>query len=58
MESVVECILKADPDLEASVVDGANGPELRVEPYDVPDGESRMDPTFDCSQTHLEPLRR
>jgi hypothetical protein len=58
VENVVACILEADPELEASVVDGVNGPELRVEPYDVPDGESRMDPTSDCSQTHLEPLRR
>lgn len=58
LEKVVECILEADPDLAASVVNGANGPELRVEPYDVPDGESRTDPTYDCSQTHLEPLRR
>lgn len=58
LENVVECILEADPELEASVVDGANGPELRVEPYDLPDGESRMDPTFECSQTYLEPLRR
>jgi hypothetical protein len=58
LEKAVACILEADPELEASVADGANGPELRVEPYDVPDGESRIDPTYDCLQTHSEPLRR
>ncbi|HET7847277.1 MAG TPA: hypothetical protein VFL72_07260 [Acidimicrobiia bacterium] len=57
LEKVVACILEVEPELEASVVDGANGPELRVEPYDLPDGESRMDPTFECWQQHVEPLR-
>jgi len=60
LEATVSCILAADPEVDASVVDGPTGPYLTVDLGDLPDGQSRVgpDPDFECSMTHLDPLRR
>lgn len=57
LEATLGCILAADPGVEASVVEGPDGPRLEVIAGDVPDGQSRIDPTVECSETHIDPLR-
>lgn len=58
LDATIACIIAAEPEAEAGVVEGPDGPWLDVEYPDVPDGESRFIPTSACSARHLDPLRR
>lgn len=58
LDATVACILAADPTVDAFVIDGPGVPVLAVDLGDIPDGKSKVDPSVQCSATHLDPLRR
>jgi hypothetical protein len=58
LEAAQSCALDADPDVVSEIVETPDGPRLEMTLGDVPDGERRtVDPTYDCYQQHVEPLR-
>jgi hypothetical protein len=58
LDATVACILAADPTVDAFVIEGPGVPVLVVDLGDIPDGQSKVDPSVRCSATHLDPLRR
>jgi hypothetical protein len=59
LDAAVECILAADPSIDAMVAESADGPRLEVSLGDLPQGESRSsDPSDTCIAEHVDPLRR
>lgn len=57
LEAARDCVLRTDPAIDASIVETPAGPNLEVNIGDLPDGGSAVDPSYDCLQRHVEPLR-
>lgn len=60
LEAAARCIVKAEPDTRATVVDREGVPYLDVEPFDLPDGATQIQASawVICEREYVEPLRR